>query len=148
MSKEEICRTCRYSKDSSLNSQVSDTLVIHPDDYTTEFLNEIYKGKGWDVITKPRLRPRNLKDAIFDHKRIIMLGHGTPQGLLGHYGYMIDRSLAPILRQRDVVAIWCHADQFMNRHRMKGFYSGMFISEEAEATFNRIYDVDEETVNE
>jgi hypothetical protein len=32
-----------------------------------------------------------------------------------------------------LVFIWCNADQFMKRHQLRGFYSGMFISEVQEA---------------
>jgi hypothetical protein len=31
--------------------------------------------------------------------------------------------------------IWCNADKFVNRFHLKGFYSGMFISEYSEATY-------------
>ncbi len=129
-----------------MTKNTSDTLVIHPIDYTTDFLSEIYDGKGWDVISNPQLRPVDLCEAISAHERIIMLGHGTPQGLLGERGYMIDKRLVPLLREKRIVAIWCHANQFIERYRLNAFYSGMFISEVVEARFEGIYDVDEETV--
>ncbi len=122
------------------------TLVIHPDDPTTDFLSEIYEGKGWTVVTNPNLLPGDFYEAILAHERVIMLGHGTPQGLLGQRGYIVDKSLAPILRQKSVVAVWCHADLFIKRHRLKAFYSGMFISEVGEARFEGIRDIDEEIV--
>jgi hypothetical protein len=33
------------------------------------------------------------------------------------------------------IFIWCNADQFVTRHGLKGFYTGMFISETGEAAY-------------
>jgi hypothetical protein len=37
-----------------------------------------------------------------------------------------------LLRTKEIVAIWCNADKFVERYNLKGFYTGMFISEVAE----------------
>jgi hypothetical protein len=68
-----------------------------------------------------------------------MLGHGTPYGLLnvngnlGSGGYTIDFSMVDVLRGKRNIFIWCNADQFVKRHRLKGLYSGMFVSEVGES---------------
>ena len=109
------------------------TLVIHPTDYTTNFLKEIYVDKDWTVIND---NPSNkaLKKAIKDHDRIVMLGHGTEHGLIGHKRFIIDSSMVYLLRQKpESVYIWCNADVFVKKYGLKGFYTGMIISEIDEA---------------
>jgi hypothetical protein len=56
------------------------TLVIHPKDKTTDFLKPIYHGRDWTVITGGT--KEEVRKAIDEHDHIIMMGHGTPQGLL------------------------------------------------------------------
>lgn len=57
------------------------TLVIHPKDKTTDFLKPIYHGRGYTVITGGCTKD-DVAKAIDEHDHIIMMGHGTPQGLL------------------------------------------------------------------
>jgi hypothetical protein len=57
------------------------TLVIHPKDRTTDFLKPIYHGRDWTVITGGCTK-EDVNKAIGEHDHIIMMGHGTPQGLL------------------------------------------------------------------
>ena len=57
------------------------TLVIHPQDKTTDFLKPIYHGKGYTVVTGGCTK-EDVAKLIDKHDHIIMLGHGTPQGLL------------------------------------------------------------------
>ena len=109
------------------------TLVIHPKDYTTEFLSEIYNGKGWTVISD-NVSHSKLKKTIKDHDRIIMLGHGTENGLIGHGRFIIDSTLVYLLRDKpESIYIWCNADVFVKKYDLKGFYTGMIISEIEEA---------------
>ena len=122
----------------SCHNQSSDTLVIHPDDRTTDFLSAIYENKGWNVITSPFLENDVVAELIKKHDRIIALGHGSPDGLFGGYGMVINASLAPLLREKELVCIWCHADQFIQEQGLKGFYSGMFISEKQESEIYNI----------
>ena len=108
------------------------TLVIHPTDVSTDFLKVIYEGKDWTVINK---NPANnfLKEQIKNHDRIIMLGHGTEEGLIGFKRFVINSKLVYLLREKQCIAIWCNADQFMKKYDLKGFYTGMIISEYDEA---------------
>lgn len=57
------------------------TLVIHPKDKTTDFLKPIYHGRDFTVITGGCTKD-DVAKAIDEHDHIIMMGHGTPQGLL------------------------------------------------------------------
>jgi len=138
--------TLFYEKLPDEYEQKSETLVIHPDDISTDFLSDIYIDKGWDVFRLPFFHPDDFRDAITSHKRIVMLGHGSPSGLFNFMGLTIDGSLGSLLKDKETVAIWCYADQYVHKHKLKGFFSGMFISEVSEANSCGIPDIDEETV--
>lgn len=121
------------------------TLVIHVQDKSTDFLKVIYEGKGYDVLNEFGLN-YSAKDAnalikkMEQYDRIIMLGHGTSQGLLnvdnGHYvGYIIDREFRDILAKKETISIWCNSDRFFGPLGIKGFHTGMIISEVREASY-------------
>ena len=114
------------------------TLVIHPDDPTTYFLTDIYSDtsikQDWTIINT-NVPNKVLRKHIEEHDRIIMLGHGTPDGLLGYGKYVIDFEYVSLLKEKECVCIWCNADQFVEKHNIKGFYTGMIISEVYEAKF-------------
>ena len=114
------------------------TLVIHPKDSTTDFLSVIYADKDWTIIDDAKVSNNFLKEQIKSHDRIIMLGHGTEQGLIaweGRYDYrhIISSDLVYLLREKKCVCIWCNADVFAKKYELKGFYTGMIISEVDEA---------------
>lgn len=119
----------------NLRCNKSQTLVLHPDDPTTDFLYKIYEGKGYDVVNDSFVGTDTVAELIQNHQRIIALGHGTPSGLLGGVGFIIDDTHVDIHKNKDVVAVWCHANQYMEKHGINGLFSGMFISEEIEADF-------------
>jgi hypothetical protein len=108
------------------------TLVIHPKDISTDFLSPIYEGHGWTVI-RHNVSKSVLKREIKLHDRIIMLGHGTHQGLIGFGAFAIDSTFVYLLRQKDTVCVWCNADEFVKKYDLRGFYTGMIISEPEEA---------------
>jgi hypothetical protein len=54
--------------------------------------------------------------------------------------------MVDVLKHVECISIWCNADQFMNRHELYGFYSGMFISEVGEATYCGLPGTEQETV--
>ena len=116
------------------------TLVLHPQDSSTDFLKPIYAGiKRKTVIVKDTSRDK-LLSAIKSHDTIIMLGHGSPSGLFNVSGIgkgvmAIGGSLVEELRGKQLIAIWCNADKFIERHGLKALYSGMFISEVSEAFY-------------
>jgi hypothetical protein len=67
-----------------------------------------------------------------------MLGHGCERGLLQFSKLIIDKTFVPLLKEKSCVCIWCYADEFVNEHGLKGFYTGMFISELIETFANDI----------
>jgi len=75
--------------------------------------------------------------------------NGSPFGLSNHGQFpdagllIIDDSMALTLKsKRDNFYIWCNADQFVQRHRLTGLNSGMFISEGSEAIYYGYYNLD------
>ena len=114
------------------------TLVIHPRDETTRFLELTYTGVDATVLTG-RVQRERLRGLIEKFDQIVMLGHGSENGLysIGQFPgcqYVIDAQLVDQLRERDNnVFIWCYASAFVKRNRLCGFATGMFISEFKEA---------------
>lgn len=127
------------------------TLVIHPDDRSTDFLRPIYQNiKDATVLTIDVSRDQ-LEEEIRSHDQIFMMGHGTPNGLLnyswvGEGLYAVGEKQVPLLKDKRCIFIWCNADQFVERHQLKGIYTGMFISEVGEADYCRV-PADQSTVD-
>lgn len=118
------------------------TLIIHPKDKSTSFLDIVYTPIPNKTVITGGISKDDLKSEMKNYDRIMMMGHGTPFGLFSigqfkdSYGYIIDMSFVEILKEKkDNVFIWCNADQFVNKYKLKGFYSGMFISEVGEANY-------------
>ena len=115
-------------------------LIIHPKDQSTNFLKPIYASIQNKTVINGGINKSDLRKLIKNHDRILMLGHGTHLGLLsvgqfsGTGSYIVDYSYSDLLSdKKENIFIWCHADQFVQRHGLNGFYSGMFISEVREA---------------
>lgn len=132
-------------------SQVMKTLVIHPEDHTTEFLTTIYANLNNKTVIKGGVSKSELRELIEAQDRVLMLGHGSPYGLLsrGQFFevglYVIDASMAPTLKKKsNCMYIWCYADQFVQKNGLSGLCTGMFISERGEAD---IYGFDEVDIN-
>lgn len=122
------------------------TLVIHPHDTTTDFLCDIYSDKDWSII-RDNVSKKVLKDQIKAHDRIVMLGHGTQDGLIGFAHLMIDSSYVYLLRDKICVCIWCHANIFVDKYKLKGFNTGMFVSDYVEALDWGIFSVNHHMID-
>ena len=128
------------------------TLVIHPSDYSTDFLKPIYEGvENKTVITQGKSREEMI-ELIESHDRVMMMGHGSPSGLFGigfNRLFVVDNGLVEHLNKKENnVFIWCNADRFVERFQLKGFYSGMFISEVGEAYYCGLPNVPQSVVDE
>lgn len=127
------------------------TLVIHPDDRSTDFLRPIYQNiKGATVLTKD-VPLDQLEEDIRSHDQILMMGHGSPGGLfnysrIGEGSYTVGEAQVPLLEGKRCIFIWCNADQFVKRYQLKGLYTGMFISEVGEANYCKV-PADQDTVD-
>lgn len=122
------------------------TLVIHPKDETTDFLSKIYEGKGFTVVID-NISTSKLKNLISENDRIIMLGHGTPKGLLGYGRNIIDSNLVYLLKSKICISIWCFADVFVKKYKLRGFYTSMFISEIYEASYEGFYNISQNEID-
>ena len=135
------------------------TLIIHPEDPTTTFLDFIYAG----IPNQTRIQGNRSKEEVLDliqaHDRVLMMGHGSPLGLMSmnkfsiqNFGwptYIIDEKAVGLLRAKnDSLFIWCHADQYVNEFGLKGFFTGMFVSEVGEAIIYGLPKVSQEQVDE
>jgi hypothetical protein len=116
------------------------TLIIHPQDRSTDFLKPIYQDIENKTVVTGDVSRKEIREMIKQYDRTIMLGHGGPAGLfsVGKFdvGMIIDYTMVDLLKQQDNnIYIWCNADQFVRRHNLKGIYSGMFISEVEEGEY-------------
>lgn len=112
------------------------TLIIHPKDQTTDFLKVIHK----DYTVFDFDGNISIEEAIESHDKIIMLGHGYPDGLFDTYqgSFVIDESLTQLLKDKICVGIWCYAAEFLLSNCLKGLCTGMFISEMEEAIWESV----------
>jgi len=116
------------------------TLIIHPQDRSTKFLSPIYASVPDFTLINGGVSKEEVEELIKTHDRVIMMGHGCPDGLfsIGLFenarGLIISNDTTDLLMEKtDNVYIWCNADRFVKPRNLKGFYSGMFISEVGEA---------------
>ena len=127
-------------------------IVVHPKDPSTVMLAAIYEGiEGVKLFDSYMDRKEILKAiaAAPKDEPILLLGHGCPLGLYDmRYGLVIGYNDAEMLKDRpNLVGIWCYASDYAYDHSLKGFFSGMFISEEPEALVNGV-EAEEAVINE
>jgi hypothetical protein len=129
-------------------------LIIHPKDVSTDFLKPIYKSVENAVTLTGGVGSSKIKEYIQNSERVLMMGHGSPGGLfsIGRFytgTYVIgDWCVDDLAQKEENVFIWCNADKFVTKYRLKGFYSGMFVSEVSEANFCGLNGVDQDMVDE
>ena len=131
------------------------TLVIHPEDPTTEFLKRIYTDLQDTTVIQGGVSRSEVDGLIESHERIIMLGHGAPFGLMNPKrfpgaGFFIidDLTVSSLKNKSSCVYIWCHADQFVIRNGLFGLCSGMFISEMGEAELYGFQDIEQKMIDQ
>jgi hypothetical protein len=128
------------------------TLVIHPQDRSTDFLKPIYANIKRKTVLSKNISRDKLLAMVRLHDTIIMLGHGSSSGLFNVSGIgkgmlAVGESLVEELRGKQLIAIWCNADKFIEHHSLPALYSGMFISEVSEARYCNVQG-DQVMVNE
>lgn len=131
------------------------TLIVHPTDSSTSFLDIVYNSIPDKVVVTGGISKSDLKKLIKEYDRVMMMGHGSPSGLfsVGQFysdnGFIIDNSMVNELKKKsNNVFIWCNADKFVEHHNLRGFYSGMFISEVGEAYYCGLPGTKQDTVDE
>lgn len=118
-------------------------IVVHPSDPSTKMLSLIYEGIEDVTLFDSYLQRDEILSALAAAPKdepVLLLGHGSPNGLFDlRYGLILKDSDAELLQDRpNLVGIWCYASSFAYKHGLKGFFSGMFISEEPEAWVNGV----------
>jgi hypothetical protein len=131
------------------------TLIIHPEDESTFFLDIVYKPIENKTVVTGGVSKSELMTLIKEHDRVMMMGHGSPGGLFSINkfdncgAYIIDQQMVPLLKEKkDNVFIWCNADKFVEVFGLEGFYSGMFISEVGEAYYCGLPGTEQDQVDE
>jgi hypothetical protein len=131
------------------------TLIVHPKDSSTSFLDIVYNPIPNKTVITGGVGQQELIELIREHDRVMMMGHGSPGGLFsvgtfkGYGPYIIDKNVVPVLSEKDnSVFIWCNADRFVQPFGLKGFYSGMFISEVGEAYYCGLPGTKQDSVDE
>lgn len=121
-------------------SPVMKNLIIHPADPSTEFLTTIYANISNKTVVRGALTKLEVQELIESHEKVIILGHGSPFGLMNPGQFLdaglfiIDGSMVDsLLPKSSCIYIWCNADQFLENYGLSGLCSGMFISEIREA---------------
>lgn len=131
------------------------TLVIHPHDPTTDFLKPVYEHVPVKTVITGGVNRDDLGVLIDRHDRIMMMGHGSPAGLLavgqfpGAGLFIVDHRLMPVLeKKKNSIFIWCNADHFVEYYELDGFYSGMFVSEVKEAVMMGLTDISQTLIDQ
>lgn len=131
------------------------TLVIHAEDSSTDFLCPIYQTIEDKTVLRKGVSKNEISEQIKIHDRVLMLGHGSPEGLfsVGQFktnnSLIIDSSIASLLAEKEEnIYIWCHANKFVERNNLKGFYTGMFVSEFLEVVYCELPLVEDDVINE
>ena len=110
-----------------------------------------YTGKG--SYYQKYTPPKDLSQMIpmnNDFNRFLMMGHGSGWGLfsMANPGMIINDKTVRLLKPcSQNVYIWCNADQYVRAENLRGFYSGMFVSEVSEANAMNLKGVTQKQVN-
>ena len=119
-------------------------LIVHMDDRSTDFLSDIYKDIRGCTVVRHTTPARELNKLIESHDRVVMLGHGSPGGLFDREGgFVIGDDNVEALKGKENIYIWCHASMFVRDKGLKGFSTGMFISEVSEARYCGVSTMDD-----
>ena len=130
-------------------------LIIHPDDRSTDFLKPIYENLPNITVITGGVSYMDIRELIQTHDQVMMMGHGSPYGLfsMGKFpnsgGLIIDPMMIDVLSEKNNnVYIWCNANAFVDKYKLNGIYSGMFISEVGEAEYCGLPDTEQTIVDE
>ncbi len=128
---------------------MSKLLIIHPEDQSTDFIKKSYQDIDATIVNNPLIKFSELIDLIKNHDKILMIGHGYPYGLFRttenvthpkQLKYLIDRTMVKYLKEKECFFFWCFANEFVSKHNLTGFSTGMFISDLDEITHIGVYE--------
>lgn len=102
----------------------------------TSTFKTLYDGIECTLLTNPR-RSEVVKILEDNPTETLMcFGHGSSNGLFSSHideNMVIDGQMIHLLKDREIIGIWCYASQFAIKHNLKGFFTYMFISNSVEA---------------
>jgi hypothetical protein len=105
-------------------------------------LHRAYEGiEDVTLLVNPSNEQVNRVLSERPHETLVCLGHGCQYGLFGPFclfgiatPMVISDTTVDLLKDRELICIWCNADEFGRRHpELKGFFTSMFISNANEA---------------
>ena len=85
---------------------MKNTLIIHPKDKSTSFLEQIYFNRENVLVVSGNVTKPALLKMVQQHDRIIMMGHGSPDGLSAmnqfktDSPYIVDKSFSNVLSKK------------------------------------------------
>lgn len=111
-------------------------IVIIDTTSDAHLLHKVYEGvEDSLVLVNPKAEELDKLLRERPNETLVGLGHGCSSGLFGASGPMIigERNI-DLLKDRELVCIWCNANGFGDRHpELQGFFTSMFISNAGEA---------------
>ena len=117
-------------------------IIIHIDNHSHDaaILSRIYEGLDGSIVCYNRGKS-NIKRLlrITGNEPVMLLGHGTPSGLLNisQNGFAVGSEHVEWLRNRPVIGIFCYASEFADNYGLQGFFTSMFISNMGEAVMEQ-----------
>lgn len=109
-------------------------VIFHLHDTSTDFLKPIYEGMKDIIVVRSNIKTDLANQLIEESSQVIMMGHGGPHCLFGRGRVLLgEENVQSLKKKSNNIFIWCHASEFVFNHELKGFSTGMFISEEGEA---------------
>lgn len=122
-------------------------LLIHPKDQTTDFLSNSYNSDF--TVIRTEISDTLLKKLIRSHHIIIMMGHGTEEGLIGFGRTYVGADFVDELRKKLCICIWCYASDFCIKYKLKTLFStGMFISDMEESYLMGLREISQNMIND
>ena len=130
-------------------------LVIHPNDPSTQFLCRLYE----DLPNVTKLTEKNSNREITEalqhgnYDLYMFLGHGGEDGLYAPNGsqqfgrHIINSGHVQFMRDKICFGVWCNANIFAVKYSLTGIFTGMVISEIAEAYLWNIPVADQEEMD-
>lgn len=130
-------------------------LVIHPNDPSTQFLCRLYE----DLPNVTKLTEKNSNSEITEalqhgnYDLYMFLGHGGEDGLYAPNGcqqfgrHIINSGHVQFMRDKNCFGVWCNANIFASKYNLTGLFTGMVISEIAEAYMWNIPVADQEEMD-
>lgn len=131
------------------------TLLIHPNDPSTEFLVPIHDAFENKTVVRENTSKKDILAMIADHDFFVGMGHGTPNGLMSvgqfpdsHF-FVVDQEYVNLLKNKSHnILIWCYAYEFAKKHSIPCVATNMFISEPSEARYLGFRTVTEAQIQE